>query len=428
MTDTIHIQKDTIKGSIYIGKLNPDNKWTGFGQVSYNNGLKLQGIFKEGELNGLALVIQPDGKAVLGKFKNGVKEVETKDDETMYIYDELYTDFKDSCSEQGIKFFQWIEGEDDVGESDSGLPEEEEDFDVDMEEDGIEIQDYGEKPKIEEEKIPETKNGGEEEVNDLGFSSMKDDADEDRGLDDIKEEPVERSEEKEVEEDKVEVEVRNDDVDDANKNNNNEDSANNKKFKRRKKRRSPSKVTLEGSPRKNESPHRTLTPAKRVLSTGEVITPVLDNVNKRDPKRYSFVPSNHENYLDPRNPSQIPLDDYLNILSRENHILNYYKSYLERNPKLAKRFLKKFRGIKKMRNLRDENYLLGGLDIGFTAKDLEDLKRKYGLAALSELEKLGWSKDDLERWNRKYGGDMDEDLRKKFGSLTQIIKIFMIKF
>lgn len=443
MTDTIHIQKDTLTGDIYIGRLNTENKWTGFGQVSFNDGRKMQGNFKEGKLNGLGLLIKPDGSAEFGKFKEGEKLKESKDDETMYIYDDMYNEFKDVCNEQGIRYFKWIEGEDEAEgiESESGLPEEEEDVE------GIDIEDCEEvtanpQQKIETdnvelnppadfyvplEKPEEEENKGKER---FGFSSMFEgkkgeegilpgreedeieDKEEENSLSEIEKEEENPPIEKNYIGDKVEIKI-------------NKVEPKKSTRRRKKKRSTKSKKNGSLSPTKYDEfflgklpksqTMRTLTPAKRILSTGEVITPVLDNVNKREAKSYKFKPSNSINYLDPNTPAKIPLDEYLDILSRENHILNYYKSYLERNPRLARRFLKNFKGISTMRGLKGEDAILGGLDIGFTAKDLEDLKRKYGLAALGELEKLGWGKRDLDDWNRRYGKKepIDENLRKK---------------
>lgn len=470
MTEELHIQKDTVNGSIYIGKLDSENKWTGFGQVSYNNGTKMQGSFKQGFLNGLGLHIKPNGSAEFGKFKMGVKLSEAKDDETMYIYDDMYNEFKEACDEQGIKYFQWIEGEDEMIESDSGLPEEEEDVEgidiEDCEQEEVENND-NENLKIQE--VGDEESAKEEAEGDgLGFSSMMDpnevfeeeenEAKEDKKLDDeteeqgeeeFQEENLEGEEDEENFDDDEAIEEmekeKEQEIEDEDSELEPESILLKKKYdgerieilikpspkkikkKRKKKKKRKRRTRRKKKPSESEGnledffdmlgkkKIRTMTPAKRILSTGEVITPVLDNVNKREAKRYKFKASNSRNYLDPRKPSKIPLDVYLDILCRENHILNYYKSYLERNPKLAKKFLEKNKGIRLMRGMKGSDAILGGLNIGFTAKDLEELRKKYGIAALAELEKLGWSKYDLDEWNRKYGGNdpIDEDLRKK---------------
>lgn len=449
MTQVIEIHKNPSNGSIFIGKLNSKGQWTGFGQGSYSDGRKIQGSFRDGKVNGLALKIKPEGSAEFGKFKKGVKVEEIQDDETMYIYDDMYNEFKEACGEQGVEYFKWIEKDEDQIESESGLPEEEEDIE------GIEIEDCDVEDKNKPHKIetdhedPGPESDFEEnlrrkdEQTPLGFSSMiiepkkphakgEEEFMEDRITEEESGSKVHKSEVVEELADEpalnqpVEADqdylsrgspgiVKKQEGEDVqvliNKKNPKRISA------RKRKRTSPTRYDEFYIGNLPEANVKTLTPAKRILSTGEVITPMLDNVNKREAKSYKFRPSNNDDYLDPRVPSEIPIDVYLDILSRENHILNYYKSYLERNPRLARSFLNKFKGIQKMRNLqaRGDNALPRGLGMDFSADDLKTLKEKYGLAALGELEKLGWSKRDLDNWNRKYGrGDpMSEETRKK---------------
>lgn len=76
------------------------------------NELKIQGTYKDDKLDGLALVIKViDGQndADFGFFSQGVKIEEVEDDESMYIYDMMYQEFKEKCEKANIKCFNWIE-------------------------------------------------------------------------------------------------------------------------------------------------------------------------------------------------------------------------------------------------------------------------------------------------------------------------------
>jgi hypothetical protein len=52
-----------------------------------------------------------ENEADFGFFVNGEKVEEVEDDESMYVYDMLYQQFKEECRNADIKCYQWIDGD-----------------------------------------------------------------------------------------------------------------------------------------------------------------------------------------------------------------------------------------------------------------------------------------------------------------------------
>ena len=97
-----------------------------FGQFwDIQNRIKIQGNFLNDKLDGLALVIKEDSsghnEAEFGFFVDGKKLEDVDDDESMYVYDMLYSEFKAACNAAGIEYFKWIENESALGESELQL-------------------------------------------------------------------------------------------------------------------------------------------------------------------------------------------------------------------------------------------------------------------------------------------------------------------
>jgi hypothetical protein len=94
----------------------PNFKKQKFGQFwDKNKGIKIQGNFTNNKLDGLGLVIKDSGNgendADFCFYANGEKVEDVEDDESMFVYDMMYQEFKEECQKAGVIFYQWIEGD-----------------------------------------------------------------------------------------------------------------------------------------------------------------------------------------------------------------------------------------------------------------------------------------------------------------------------